>query len=764
MNEGLRPIFYDRTGKRSLVVYICLALGVLGFVTLGITFMPPVLATEQPVTTNQGETIVNDITAYAANNNIAIIGEGPFVQVVAIKMQNGATVAINPFTQQSYDALSPADSLAVKDQPYALQRFGQQNKKRIALTYDDGPDITYTPRILDTLSRESVPATFFMVGTNVVQYEDIARRVVNEGHTLGNHTFSHIDFEIENHFRGLEEIIQTDRITRAVAGHTTKLFRTPYVGGSNQSLRNEIYSIATTQRLGYVEVDYTDDSNDWQFTDPSRTPTYPNFKGTADIVLLLHDGGGNRDKTIAYTKDVIQLAKQQGYTFTTIDKMAKSYINDTFVASTPSDNDLLAHAIASGIMVLPQKIILGLFVFSLVMIFLTTVINTIFAWLNLRKPQLPIRHSKFKPRVGVIVPAYNEGIVLEKTVQSLRASTYKNIDIVMIDDGSTDDTWSIMQRIVRRYKRGVHAIHQENTGKSGALNNAISQVDCDIVICLDADTIFDRTAIAHLVKHFVSPEVGAVAGVVKVGNIHNYITRWQALEYNIGIMLERNAQSFFNAITIVPGACGAWRRQAVLDAGGFSHRTLAEDCDLTYGIHRLGYRVVQENNALSYTEAPHTLRGLMKQRFRWTFGNFQALWVHRDIIFDAKYKMLSNFVMPMIIINILAPLLFWPLVIFITIQNLINGNYLVIILFFLGSLAIQATFAAISLKFAKERYRLLLALPIARFIFSPILTYIMYRSIVTAFTGKYVGWNKLIRSGTVTVPLAPAKIPTRSTQ
>lgn len=761
MNETSRPIFYDHTGKRSLAIYCGVFLCLVALVVAGYVFIPPILAPEQAINTlplnPSGAQITSAITAYANNNNMAVIGDGPFIKAVSVVRENGTVTTKDPFTNQSYGVLTQRDSAIVQNQPYALQKFGQQNQKRIALTFDDGPDIIYTPKILDALSSESVPATFFAVGANVVQYQAIAERMVHEGHVLGSHTLGHINFDLEDSFRGNEEIIQTGRIIRAATGYSTKLFRTPYAGDSEQSIRNDTYSIALAQQLGYLSTYYNSDSHDWKFSDSKDAPVYPDFNGRSDIVVLLHDGGGERTKTISYTLNLIKQAKASGYTFTTASEMAKPYISDPFIAHAPDANDLATFTVLRGLTVWPKQIIIGLFVFSLVMILLTTMLNTVFAWINMRKPKIPIYRNTFKPRVGVIVPAYNEGLVLEKTVSSLRASTYKNIEIVMIDDGSTDETWGIMQAIVRRYKRGVRAIHQQNTGKSGALNNAIQQTECEIVICLDADTIFERTAIAHLVKHFKSPDVGAVAGVVKVGNVLSTITRWQALEYTIGIMLERNAQSFLNAITIVPGACGAWRRQVVMDAGGFSHRTLAEDCDLTYMVHKLGYRVIQENDALSYTEAPQTLHSLMKQRFRWTFGSFQALWVHRNMMFDYRYKMLSNFVMPMTVITILTPLLFWPLVTLIAIQNIINGNLHVLVLFFTASLLVQATFAGIAITFAKERYRLLAVLPFARFVFGPIRTYIMYRSLLTVFTGKYVGWNKLIRSGTVTVPTGPIK-------
>lgn len=760
MKDKRLPIFYDRTGKRSRAVYLAIIAIFITALTAAFVYIPPVLSAEQAINvrppTAKDDDTVNAIASYADNNNIPVIGAGSFVRAVnIIKDKTGALTAQDPFTGENYGKLSTTDAIASAGYTYALQKFGQENKKRLAITYDDGPDPIYTPKILDALSAQSVPATFFEIGINIAQNEEITKRIAREGHTLANHSFSHINFDLENAFRGKEEIIQTGRLIRSITGYSTRFFRTPYAGDSDQAIRNDAYDIALAQELGYIQVYFNSDSNDWKFATQQITPAYPDFSGKADIVVLLHDGGGDRDKTVAYTNTLIQKARASGYTFTTVSELAKPYVKDAYVKTAPDSNDMLAYSVILGAYTLPKRIIIGLFVFSLVMIFLTTMLNSIFAWFNMHKPQLPIkgrRFRKYQPRVGVIVPAYNEGVVLEKTIQSLRASSYKNIEIVMIDDGSSDDTWAVMQRIVRRYKKDVRAIHQENTGKSGALNNAIKQVECELVICLDADTIFEKYAIAHLIKHFADPTIGAVAGVVKVGNASNYITRWQALEYTIGTMLERNAQSLLNAVTIVPGACGAWRRQAVLDAGGFSHRTLAEDCDLTYMIHRLGYRVIQENNARAYTEAPLTLRTLMKQRFRWTFGSIQALWINGHMMFDAKYKMLSNFVMPMTAIALITPLIFWPIVTFITIQNIVNGNYLTIVIFFAASLAVQTIFATIAIKFAGESFKLLFTLPIARFVFSPIRTYILYRSALTVFTGKYVGWNKLIRTGTVTLP------------
>jgi biofilm PGA synthesis N-glycosyltransferase PgaC len=311
----------------------------------------------------------------------------------------------------------------------------------------------------------------------------------------------------------------------------------------------------------------------------------------------------------------------------------------------------------------------------------------------------------------------------------------------------------VASQLANRYKR-VRAIYQPNGGKASALNNAIAQAKGEIVICVDADTVFPPQTIANLVRHFHDDKVAAVAGVVKVGNMQNMLTRWQMLEYTVSIAIDRNAHSFVNSIMIIPGACGAWRKSVVIEAGGFSHSTLAEDCDLTIKIQQLNrYRIVQENNAISYTEVPDFIAALTKQRFRWMVGNIQAVWKHRSMLFNRRYRWLGMFIMPNSLISVIIPLVFWPLLAYISIQNILSGNYIVIVIYFLITMAVQFIAAGIGLYLARERIGLLWAVPFARFIYGPIRLYILYKTVITALRGSYVGWNKLLRAGTATYPV-----------
>src|SRR5439155_14156658 len=183
-------------------------------------------------------------------------------------------------------------------------------------------------------------------------------------------------------------------------------------------------------------------------------------------------------------------------------------------------------------------------------------------------------------------------------------------------------------------------------GKSAALNLGLRHAEGEIVVALDADTLFARQTVGALARRFYDPRVGAVAGNAKVGNRINLVTRWQALEYVTSQNLDRRAFSLLDCITVVPGAVGAWRRTVVHQVGGFREDTLAEDQDLTLAVRRAGYSVAYADGAVALTEAPDTLRALARQRFRWSFGTLQCAWKHRATLFRRHYGTLGWIAMP----------------------------------------------------------------------------------------------------------------------
>lgn len=754
------PIFYDKSGKRWEETKLVLTLLAICLIVFLVWITPQILANRRAVFSQNPESFASSTRApFSANSrtpvaladelsksNTPVIGKGPLVRVVSVKKVAGQYAATDPFTNQVINKLSEQELAYLDSDTYAIQRYGESHSKRISLTFDDGPDPLYTPQLLDMLSRESVSASFFVTGNNVVKFPDIARRLVREGHVIANHTFSHINFNFAGSFEGEQEINQTERVIAAATHQRTNFFRPPYGGDTDQALRNSLAAILTAQKLGLVNTSYNFDSNDWQFPN-GRKPTYPVFDGS-DQVVLVHDSGGDRSKTLAFVSELITRAKEKGYTFANLNTLyPQAAVVSAQDQPTPADDT--SFFIAWTALVLPHTVMTGLFFFSLASIILVTTVNIILATIQHKRVHYKRLTRRYNPKVTIVVPAYNEAAVLATGVRSLTKSTYKNIEIIIVDDGSTDNTWGIALQLMHKY-RCVTALHQSNSGKSRAINNAVRHAKGSIIIGVDADTIFPPQTVTRLVRHFKDRRVGAVAGVVKVGNIKGMLTLWQALEYALSISIERNAHALLGSIMIVPGACGAWRKSAIIQAGGLSRSTLAEDCDLTLKIQRLKkYKILQDNEAISYTEAPLKVKALIKQRFRWTFGNIQALWKHRRMMLNEHHKFLGMFIMPYAAISIMIPLLFWPVLTLVAIQNILSGNYIVILAYFVVTLTLQFIVAFIGLRLAKAPMYYLIAVPFARFIYGPIRIYVLYKTVVIAMRGSSVSWNKLARTGTV---------------
>jgi cellulose synthase/poly-beta-1,6-N-acetylglucosamine synthase-like glycosyltransferase/peptidoglycan/xylan/chitin deacetylase (PgdA/CDA1 family) len=757
------PIFFDHKGRRwkkiRLVLFVSLlVLGAGAYVTV-----PQILdrntVTPLAIAATPGDAKVADsasgltpteVSALVGRTNTPVIGDGPLVQVVHVQpggQNKNVIYAVPLYSKTGAVPLTVEERLVVGDHEFALQRYGKSTAtKQIALTYDDGPDPAYTPQILDILARHKVQATFFVTGSNVTKYSSIISREASEGHVIGNHTFNHVDFDFVGPTRGEQEVNQTNRVITATTGSESSFFRLPYMGNDEQSLRSHILGILTAQRQGYVVVNHDFDSEDWQFAAGFKADM-PKFDGTSQIVLL-HDAGGNRAQTAAYTDQLIKEAKANGYSFVTLNQMY-SQKPALFAAAKPSYADKASLVLASSYLVWPRIVISKLFVLTVAMLIFTMVINVLLAVYNMRKSKFGRRPRGYRPLVSVIISAYNEDKVLGGTVRSVLASNYRHLEIIIVDDGSKDHTGIVAAGLAKRYKR-VRSFTKQNGGKSSGLNFGIKHAKGDIVIGIDADTVFPAQTVGNLIRHFADPEVGAVAGNVKVGNIRNLITRWQMLDYIIGIHIERNAQAALNSVLIVPGACGAWRKSVILAAGGYKHVTLAEDFDLTMNVHRLGYKVLQDDSAISYTEAPDTLQALTKQRFRWMYGTMQAFWKHRDMMFRRRYGWMGMLVMPLSITNVLIPIIFVPMLLIINLENILAGNWHTIVLFFFATMFIQLLTGFIALTMAKEDYRHLLAIPFTRLVYSPIRTTLLYRTVIRALRGAYAGsaWNTA-RTGTV---------------
>ena len=523
--------------------------------------------------------------------------------------------------------------------PYVVQRVGATNPKLLALTFDDGPDKTWTPRILDELEAAHVPATFFVIGENALQHPQLLNRVLADGGEIGNHTYTHPNLATTSRETTRLELNATQRMVEAYTGHSMTLFRAPYFGDAEPTAADELDPALQAQQAGYTVVGLHVDPNDWQ-----RPGVEAIVKQVLDQVhdatpeisaniILLHDGGGDRSETVAALPRIIATLKAEGYSFVRVSQLVGLSQATTMPPVAPGD----LWAVRTDIAVF---IALGLAVGALAWLFYVAIVLGIaralvmvaLAWVQSRTRRKP---PVFVPSVSVIIPAYNEERVIEASVQRVLASDYPGLEVLVADDGSRDRTSAVVMAAFGADPR-VRLLTLVNGGKAAALNRALLQASGEVIIALDADTQFEPQTIRRLARWFADPAIGAVAGDARVGNRVNLVTRWQAVEYITAQNLERRALAGFDAMTVVPGAVGAWRRAALDAVGGYPEDTLAEDQDLTIAIQRSGWRVTYDPHAIAWTEAPESFRALAKQRYRWAFGTLQCLWKHRGVLRTRK--------------------------------------------------------------------------------------------------------------------------------
>ena len=354
------------------------------------------------------------------------------------------------------------------------------------------------------------------------------------------------------------------------------------------------------------------------------------------------------------------------------------------------------------------------------------------------------------PFVSVLIPCYNEAAVICKTVESVLNSDYNDFEVIVVDDGSTDDSYKLASERFKDEPR-VRILRKANGGKSRALNLALEKAKGGVFIAIDADTLFDKNAIRLMVRYFADPKVAAVSGNVKVGNRGKMITEWQHTEYVTGFNLERRAYSELNCITVVPGAIGAWRRDLVLERGGFDTDTLAEDTDMTLSLLEQGWRIAFEENAKAYTETPETFRSLLKQRFRWTYGTLQCLWKHRSAMFSTKQKTLGFIAMPFMWLFQYIFQTFCPLVdLYMLFSIAFGSSSEKVVISYLAFLLVDLISSFFAFSLEREDPKPLLWMPIQRLVYRFMMAYIVLKSLGTALHGRAVGWNKLKRTGSVT--------------
>lgn len=636
---------------------------------------------------------------------------------------------------------------------YVVEASGmpkQSDHKVVALSFDDGPDPDYTPQVLDILKAKHVPATFFVIGVNAEGHPDLLRREYNEGHLIGNHTYSHPNIATISEEATARQLTATQRLIEFATGHSTTLFRPPYNADSQPQTPAEIVPIERAQNLHYVTIGERIDPQDWRKgATPDDIVQEVLTEAQTGHLILLHDAGGDRTPTIQALPRIIDQLRARGFEFVSLSSlMGKKRID---VMPLPSAEEKRWASIEGQALDAKGSFKLVIGMLFLMAIYLTLARSLLYGTLAVIQK---IRSSRrrfdpgFQPPVSVMIAAYNEEKVIVRTVESILDNGYTDMEVVIVDDGSKDATIRVLETAFEHHPQ-VRIFSQPNRGKSAALNHAIRQARNRILVAVDADTLFRKGAIGQLVRHFADPKVGAVSGNARVGNRHNWITRFQSIEYVCGFNLDRRALDLLNAITVVPGAVGAWRKDLIDQLGGFGHDTLAEDTDLTISIRELGYRILYEENAVAYTEAPETTKALAKQRFRWSFGTLQAAWKHRGVTFDPRYGFLGLLAMPSIWLFQVLLAAISPFAEVAMIIGLLAGNWRTVLLFYFAFFVLETLTALLAYGLEGERPSDLRLYFFQRIYFRGLMQYVLMKSIVFALKGRVVGWGKLERTASV---------------
>ena len=697
-------------------------------------------------------------------------GQGEIIQMVSRPTEGRREIRVDPATRYIV-----GEKVVAYATPYIYNRYGDGFPHRVALTFDDGPDGRWTATILDTLKQRGAPATFFVIGQNVEAHIPLLRRMWAEGHEIGNHTFTHPNLFFTNTLQTKLQLDATERLLEAILGRRTAFFRPPYFGDAEPTTNDELIPVATASDRGYLTVGVHLDSEDWRSPGVQVIIDTTLAQRHRGHVILLHDGGGDRSQTVAALGPLIDSLRAHGDTLVTVSQLLG-------LSRAQAMPGLPSRTLIARVGELAAFGIFGLIEWALYWIFLIAIalgvarllfITTLAVIQHARQHQDPEARFTYAPSVSIIVPAYREETVITKTIQSLVTQDYPGaLEVVVIDDGSPDATY---ERAVEAF--GAHPkvqIHRKaNGGKASALNVGLTLAKGEIVICLDADTIFASNTVGELVAPLHDPQVGAVAGNAKVGNRVNIVTRWQAIEYVTSQNLDRRAFSLLNCITVVPGAVGAWRKQLVLDAGGFSEETLAEDQDLTLAIRRAGHAIAYADEAIGYTEAPDSLRLLSRQRFRWSFGTLQCLWKHREVFFKKQYGSLGWVALPNVLIfqlfypavSPIADFLFvWSIASVFWVRAEHGATFAIqslehVLLYYAVFLVVDwaATLFAFLLEPDEDRSLTWLVL-LQRFAYRQVMYIVVIRSLIAALKGRLVGWGKLERKGTVEIDAAVAAV------
>ena len=703
-------------------------------------------------------------------------GTGDIIRVTGTPKPGKRTIELDT------DVTDPTRRLIVDEHmdsyplTYRVDKYGY-HPGEVALSFDDGPDPQWTPKILDILKQKRVTGTFMMIGEVAQENVGLMQRVAREGHEIGNHTYTHPDISEISPGQLSLELNLTERLFTSKLGIQPLYFRPPYSIDQDPDTDDQAEPAYRVEQMGYTIVGDEIDTDDWS-EHPRKSPqeitntvlywlelmkTKRQFQGS---IILMHDGGGNRAPTVAALPVLIDALRAHGYKIVSVSSLMGKTTAEVMPKITPMQMlRAQADSVAFTILSFIGHFIVGVFFVGDVLMSARLLLIGILAIIDRLRPHRAATPG-FTPRVAVLVPAYNEETVIVRTVRSVLNSDYPNLHVIVIDDGSSDRTAEVARdAYAAEIKAGrVAVMTKANGGKAAALNYALDHLTEEFYVGIDADTVIAPDAISKLIPHFIDPLVGAVAGNAKVGNRVNLWTRWQALEYITSQNFERRALDLFNVVTVVPGAIGAWRTAPVRAAGGYPLNTVAEDADLTMSLLEQKLKVVYEDRSLAFTEAPIDAKGLMRQRFRWSFGTLQAVWKHRAAF--VRNKAMGLFALPNIIIfQMLLPMVS-PFIDVMFLYGIVQffldryyhpeaastASFEKLLAYFLTFMVID--FVTSALAFSLERKHpankgdgwLLFHIWLQRFAYRQVFSVVLFKTAKRAIDGRPFNWDKIART------------------
>jgi len=615
-------------------------------------------------------------------------------------------------------------------------------RRTVVLTFDDGPDPEWTPAILEVLRRHDVPATFFVVGEAVTAHPELVRAELADGHEVGAHTYGHVDLGSVPGWRRELELSLTQLALAAATGRHTNLFRPPYSSTPSEVDDEDLGVLRSVSEHGYLVVLADLDSRDWERGGVDRIVEAATPAGHQGAIILMHDGGGDRSQTVAALDLLVDRLQRRGDRFATVSELLDL---PTAGVDVPVGSRGRWQAEVAVAAIRISRAVTRALGWALVPLGLLAVGRTLVVLVLARRHRRRVRGEGEAARspVSVVVPAYNEEAGIEATVRSLLASAHPDVEVVVVDDGSTDATAAIVGRFEAD---GVRLLRQANGGKARALAAGIGAARHDVVVIADGDTVFEPRTIPRLLAPFADDRVGAVSGNTKVANRRGLLGRWQHVEYVMGFNLDRRMYEELECMPTVPGAVGAFRRSALLEVGGPSDDTLAEDTDLTMAVNRAGWRVVYAEDAVAWTEAPADLSGLWRQRYRWCYGTLQAIWKHRAAVRDRRSPLGRRGLPYLLAFQVVLPVLA-PIIDVFALYGLVFLDPAPVLAYWIGFNLLQLATADYALRLDGESRRVLWVVPLQQFVYRQVMYLVVVQSLVTAVAGVALPWQRVDRRG-----------------